>query len=387
MDHTDLDQQLTALAGLGDPIRRALYRYVAKRGVPVSRDDAAQAAGISRPLAAYHLDKLIDDGLLEARYQRRSGRRWPGAGRPAKHYVRAHRQLELSLPTRDDGALAELLASAVEADPSGAAKAALNRAAGNLGADLGTEAASHTTANGDPDQVLAALREALAARGYEPYEDADGTSGSATAPSTASPPTTATWSAAPTTPCSRPSPTASTATCRSARCSTRSPDAAASPYTATPEQPIRPDTDRPPTTGGLGRTLELDGRFERADTRMPPASQVSRPRSGPRLANWTRPDTGQGSAGTPGTGPTDRVTVVADKPLDAAGHGYVVLGQGAVVPGGERNRDAIAAEVDSGLAAGDGGVVGHPADEPRRGAEVVEVEGLLDAVAIVLPAG
>jgi predicted ArsR family transcriptional regulator len=175
MDHTDLDQQLTGLAGLGDPIRRALYRYVVERGDPVSRDDAAQAAGISRPLAAYHLDKLIDDGLLEARYQRRGGRRGPGAGRPAKHYVRADRQLELSLPARDYAALAELLASAVEADRSGAAKEALNRAAGDLGVDLGTEAASHTTADGDPDQVLAVIREALAARGYEPYEDPDGT--------------------------------------------------------------------------------------------------------------------------------------------------------------------------------------------------------------------
>src|SRR5919206_1394840 len=143
MDITDLDQQLTGLAGLGDPIRRALYRYVAERGVPVSRDDAAQAAGISRPLAAYHLDRLVDDGLLEARYQRRSGRRGPGAGRPAKHYVRADRQLELSLPARDYAALADLLAGAVEADSSGTAQAALHRAAGALGAKLGTEAATH----------------------------------------------------------------------------------------------------------------------------------------------------------------------------------------------------------------------------------------------------
>jgi predicted ArsR family transcriptional regulator len=148
---------------------------VVERGVPVSRDDAAQAVGISRPLAAYHLVKLIDDGLLEARYQRRSGRRGPGAGRPAKHYVRADRQLELSLPARDYAALAELLASAVEADRSGAARNALNRAAASLGAELGTEAVSHTTADGDPDQVLAGIREALAARGYEPYEEPDGT--------------------------------------------------------------------------------------------------------------------------------------------------------------------------------------------------------------------
>ena len=174
MDPSDVDQQLTGLAGLGDPIRRALYRYVAERGVPISRDEAAHAAGISRPLAAYHLDKLVDDGLLEPRYHRRGGRRGPGAGRPAKHYVRADRQLELSLPARDYAALAELLAGAVEADRSGAATAALNRAAATLGAELGTEAASPTAPDGDPDQVLAAVRQALAARGYEPYDD-DGT--------------------------------------------------------------------------------------------------------------------------------------------------------------------------------------------------------------------
>ena len=175
MHPDDTDQQLDSLAGLGDPTRRALYRHVAERGTPVSRDDAATAAGISRPRAAYHRDKRVHDGLLQAHYQRRSGRRGPGAGRPAKHYVRAQRQLELSLPARDYAALAELLAHAVEADHSGAAQAALNRAAATLGAELGTEAASHSAPVGHPDQVLAAVRQTLAARGYEPYDDPDGT--------------------------------------------------------------------------------------------------------------------------------------------------------------------------------------------------------------------
>lgn len=175
MNPSDVDQQLTGLAGLGDPIRRALYRHVAERGVPVSRDEAAHAAGISRPLAAYHLDKLIDDGLLEARYQRRGDRRGPGAGRPAKHYVRAGHQIEVSLPARDYAVLAELLAGAVEADASGSAQAALNRAASALGTELGAEAATHTAADDDPTPALAALRRALASRGYEPDDDADGT--------------------------------------------------------------------------------------------------------------------------------------------------------------------------------------------------------------------
>jgi predicted ArsR family transcriptional regulator len=180
MIHNDIDRQLTGLAGLGDPLRRALYRHVVERGQPVSRADAAAAVGISRPLAAYHLDKLVDDGLLEARYQRRGDRRGPGAGRPAKHYVRADRQLELSLPARDYAALAELLAGAVEADPSGAARTALNRAAASLGAELGAEAANHRGTDdhrgtdNHPDQVLAALRQTLAARGYEPHDEPDG---------------------------------------------------------------------------------------------------------------------------------------------------------------------------------------------------------------------
>jgi predicted ArsR family transcriptional regulator len=171
MDVTDIDRQLDGLGGLGDPLRRRLYRHVVDRGVPVSRDEAAQAAGISRPLAAYHLDKLVDDGLLEARYQRRGDRQGPGAGRPAKHYVRAPGPIELSLPARDYAALAELLAGAVEADPTGAARAALERAAAALGAELG----GRTAPGGGPNPGLARVRRALAARGYEPYDDGDGT--------------------------------------------------------------------------------------------------------------------------------------------------------------------------------------------------------------------
>jgi predicted ArsR family transcriptional regulator len=39
---------------------------------------------------------------------------------------------------------------------------------------LGTEAAGHTAADGNSDQVLAALRQTLADRGYEPFDDPDG---------------------------------------------------------------------------------------------------------------------------------------------------------------------------------------------------------------------
>jgi len=55
-------------------------------------------------------------------------------------------------------------------------------------------------------------------------------------------------------------------------------------------------------------------------------SQVTQPCSGPGLANGTGADAGQGSAGTPGTGPADRVAVVADEPLEAASRDHVVKG-------------------------------------------------------------
>jgi predicted ArsR family transcriptional regulator len=148
MHPTDLDHHLTSLASLGDPLRRTLYRYVTNHDHPVSRDDAATATGISRPLAAYHLDKLVHDGLLEARYQHRSPRRGPGAGRPAKHYVRAPTPIELSLPTRDYATLADLLADAIDADPTGTAQAALHRAAATLATQ--TTQATHPTPGATP---------------------------------------------------------------------------------------------------------------------------------------------------------------------------------------------------------------------------------------------
>src|SRR3954447_9059099 len=174
MNDTDLERQLAGVAGLADPVRRALYRYVAERGVAVGRDEAAGAAGIGRSLAGYHLDKLVGDGLLEARFERRSGRSGPGAGRPAKLYVRAPGQIELSLPARDYAALAGLLAEAVEDDLAGAAQAALQRAASAHGARLGAEVADQVAPDAGPGDVLAAARRVLSARGYEPYDDHGG---------------------------------------------------------------------------------------------------------------------------------------------------------------------------------------------------------------------
>ncbi|MET9352833.1 helix-turn-helix domain-containing protein [Streptomyces sp. NPDC006617] len=146
------------LSSLDDPVRRRLYDYVRTRDEAVSREDAAKAAGISRTLAAYHLDKLSEAGLLTAGYARAAGRGGPGAGRPAKRYTRTDRELSVSVPPRDYALLAGVLAEAVTADGSGAVREAVAAAAHAAGRSAGGE------------DLTAALRGC----GYEPATTAEG---------------------------------------------------------------------------------------------------------------------------------------------------------------------------------------------------------------------
>ena len=153
-----VDRRLERLGGLVDPVRRALYRFVAGAGSLVSRDEAASAVDVSRSLAAYHLDRLAEDGLLEVTYQRRTGRSGPGAGRPAKLYRRAPGEITVSVPPRDYELVARLLAAAVDAandEPVGTALTSVARTTGRaMGADV--RAGSRT------------LLEVLDEHGYEP---------------------------------------------------------------------------------------------------------------------------------------------------------------------------------------------------------------------------
>src|SRR4051794_32441309 len=96
------DDALDSAAALADPVRRRLHRFVVGATEPVGRDDAAAAAGVSRSLAGYHLDQLVEQGLLATTFARRSGRSGPGAGRPAKLYERAPVEVTVQLPSRDD---------------------------------------------------------------------------------------------------------------------------------------------------------------------------------------------------------------------------------------------------------------------------------------------
>ncbi|MEO3754728.1 helix-turn-helix domain-containing protein [Streptomyces sp. B6B3] len=151
------DSAFAALGALSDPVRRRLYRHVAAAPDDVGRDAAAEAVGVSRSLAAFHLDKLVEAGLLDVSFRRLSGRTGPGAGRPAKVYRRADGEHAVSLPPRSYDTAGRLLAEVVE----------------NAGLDRELMAAARAAGAAHPDATAGDLVEVLRDRGYEPYWDGE----------------------------------------------------------------------------------------------------------------------------------------------------------------------------------------------------------------------
>ena len=170
----ETSEEIRAIAALAEPVRARLYDYVSGQPDAVGRDRAARAVGISRALAAFHLDRLVDQGLLVAEYRRLSGRTGPGAGRPAKLYRRAPREIDVSLPPRRYEFAARVLVSALEQLSAGARGKALRRAAEDAGEKLAEEAraaAGVTAPGGDFRETATRL---LDAYGFEPYAGPDG---------------------------------------------------------------------------------------------------------------------------------------------------------------------------------------------------------------------
>lgn len=162
MTEDEFAAQASGVGALADPVRRALYRFVAGADAPVGRDQAAAGVGVARHTAKFHLDRLVDDGLLDVEFRRLSGRRGPGAGRPAKLYRRSARQFDVSLPRRHYDLAGRILAGAVDtAATTGApVAAAVREAATEEGRRLADEGGGQS------------LVEVLAALGYEPRRDA-----------------------------------------------------------------------------------------------------------------------------------------------------------------------------------------------------------------------
>jgi predicted ArsR family transcriptional regulator len=169
------DERVGRIAALGEPIRRALYRYVIAQRDPVDREQAAAAVGVAQHAAKFHLDRLTADGLLDADYSRPPGRGGPGAGRPAKRYRRSRREIAVSLPERRYELAGAVMARAIDAATAAGEPVAqtLRDAATAEGRMLGEQARSAPGATRNSAASRRAVSDVLAEYGYEPHAEGD----------------------------------------------------------------------------------------------------------------------------------------------------------------------------------------------------------------------
>jgi predicted ArsR family transcriptional regulator len=167
----EFDLVVEAVGLLADPVRRAMYGFVRSQPGPVSREDVATGTGASVKLAAFHLEKLLERGLLRARYQRQSR---PQGGRPAKLYEPSPQEVAVSLPPRRYDLMGEVLA---EAAPAGGQ--AMRSRAREVASERGKEAGQrfrdeHGLRRAGRERTLAAAGEVLRQLGFEPQPTGPG---------------------------------------------------------------------------------------------------------------------------------------------------------------------------------------------------------------------
>jgi predicted ArsR family transcriptional regulator len=165
-------RRVTSLGALADPVRRALYRFVSDQEEAVSREQAAEGIEVPRHTAKFHLDRLVDEGLLVTEFRRLTGRTGPGAGRPAKLYRRSAREVSVSVPQRRYDLAAEVLAEYVERSLDGTPMHEAITAAADAAAELAVDAApapARDRRGGELDRVAGVI----APFGYEPKVDED----------------------------------------------------------------------------------------------------------------------------------------------------------------------------------------------------------------------
>jgi predicted ArsR family transcriptional regulator len=169
----DFAENVAGIAALAEPVRRDLYRYVVAQGDPVSRDQAAAGVGVPRHTVKFHLDKLVEEGLLDTEFRRLGDRQGPGAGRPTKLYRRSGREVSVTVPERRYDLAGQLLASAVEesAREGTPVLPSLHRVAAAWGARLGDEARAAAGPRPGRDRLVGATCDVLASHGYEPRAD------------------------------------------------------------------------------------------------------------------------------------------------------------------------------------------------------------------------
>lgn len=160
---SSLGDQAAGIGSLAEPVRRALYLFVSRQPVAVSREEAARGVGVPTHTAKFHLDKLVDGGLLDTEYRRLTGRSGPGAGRPTKLYRRSERDFDVSLPERNYDLLGHILAEAVETSLE--QRTDVGEAAAHVARREGLRAGATSESDGDPLERTAST---LEVHGFEP---------------------------------------------------------------------------------------------------------------------------------------------------------------------------------------------------------------------------
>ncbi|MGH2795042.1 MAG: helix-turn-helix transcriptional regulator [Actinomycetota bacterium] len=161
------------IAVLEDQLRRRIYRYLRRAGSPATREQVAEETGISRRLAAFHLEKLLEEGFLRSHYARPPGRGGPGAGRSAKYYEPSDIELSVSIPDRQYDLAGSLLVDAItNAKPEESAQDAAMRVSAEKGRAIGEQSRrDRGLSRPGPERTLSVAQEMLEGYGYEPYRD------------------------------------------------------------------------------------------------------------------------------------------------------------------------------------------------------------------------
>ncbi|MDP5228612.1 MULTISPECIES: helix-turn-helix domain-containing protein [Arthrobacter] len=172
MDSSRHPDPVGAIGALGDPTRRAVYDFLRRRGGECSKADVADGLGLAPSTAAFHLERLAEEGLLVHVFRRLNERRGPGAGRPAKLYRVADAEILASVPERRYELAGELMAAAI--DKAGSSGSGIGQALGQVGAQAGRNAWEHAAAVAAGAAQAADVDAVLSRHGYEPVACADG---------------------------------------------------------------------------------------------------------------------------------------------------------------------------------------------------------------------
>ena len=164
--------QLDALtSALGDPTRRGIYVAARESAEPLTASQVADLFDIHPNVARHHLDHLVGDGYLEVTHSRPSGRKGPGAGRPAKCYTVTDKAIDLHYPERHPELLVQLLLEVIGEIGGDDIPAAARRVVKRHGEQLAAEV-------GLPDQegyevAVGAVAKAMTGVGFTMSAEAD----------------------------------------------------------------------------------------------------------------------------------------------------------------------------------------------------------------------